>query len=71
MAVFLVEYSLRVRCYNPSSIPQLTTLHNPLDETVVVKQQLQELAVPYVPNPLSEEIEGDESGGFDTTQLCP
>ncbi len=71
VVVFLVEYSLLVRSYSPSAIPQLTTLHNPQDETVVVKQELQELAIPYVPNPQGEEDEDeeDEGGGFDTTQL--
>lgn len=71
VVVFLVEYSLLVRSYSASAISQLTALHNPQDETVVAKQELQELAIPYVPNPQGEEDEDedDEWGGFDTAQL--
>lgn len=49
VTVFMVEHGLLVRSYAPSSIPDLISLRNPLGETVVVKQGLQQLAIPYVP----------------------
>lgn len=71
LTVFLADYSLLVRSYEPSAIPALTVLQNPLGETRVKKAALQELAVPYIPAPEGDEDEDEdeESGGFDTAQL--
>lgn len=69
MVVFLVDYALQMRSYSHADILQLITLQNPHGESVVVRQDLQELAMPYVPESRGDEDDEDEYGGFDTAQL--